>query len=543
MSGLSKILIIFLLTFLLTGSQDEKLFKLNRTFEVYGAAVRDLNELYVEDIDIDRLLKDGINGMLKELDPYTQFYMEQEKDKIDIITKGNYVGFGINISSADGMVKVTGFANDFMAWKYGMRIGDQIYQIDSAIVVGMNNDELKKYTQGVPGSMAKVKVIRLNDTLDLEIERHKVEVNNVIYYGRTQNGMGYIKLARFSRGATDEVEKAVKSLLKRNINGFILDLRDNPGGLLDEAVNISSLFLPKNTPIVSTKSKNKEKNYTYNSRLNPIDTEIPIIVLIDEGSASASEIVAGAIQDHDRGVIIGRTSFGKGLVQTIRNLPYNTSLKLTTARYYTPSGRLIQRKNYFDEIQSDTSQFFTIGGRPLSQRHGIDPDSTISKKQYSKFVTRIYNDDMIFNFGTKKSIEFEKSGTEITKYFKVTDTLISEFVDFLNDQSYIYQNNATNKIEELFIDAIELEKDEIAEPLLDSLQNLFAIDLNEQIELDKEDIRLLLQYEILKRFYNETDLTSVFIMDDKTVNTAESILQGDSYTEILTLSDDSDKNH
>lgn len=526
---------------LLTSSQDEKLFRLNRTFEIYGAVVREINELYIEEVDPDELLVDGINGMFEDLDPYTEFYQEREKDKINMITEGNYVGFGINISRKKGEVIVSGFANDFQAQESGLRIGDKLYKVDGTEVLNLDTDELKQYSQGVPGSIAQVEVIRAKDTVSLELERHKVQIDNVIYFGRTQKGMGFIKLERFSRGASEEVEDALSSLKNRNINGLILDLRDNPGGLLDEAVRICELFIPKDSEIVSTRAKNNRKTYEYLSRRTPKYPDLPIAVLIDEGSASASEIVAGCLQDHDRAVIIGRNSFGKGLVQTIRQLPYKTSMKLTTARYYTPSGRSIQRKDYYDKVTSDTTIFYTDGGRPMTERRGISPDTIISKKIFSDFITDIYNDDMIFDFGTKKSFEFEAKEFQPPRYFEIDDSLIVEFSEFLKNKSYIYRTEAEEKIEELYIDAVNLKLDNQTDSLLDELSEKFEVKTNVLVELEKEEIRKLLKYEIMKRFYNRTDLTAIFIQSDSTVITAENILASDSYTSILQIN--SKENH
>jgi carboxyl-terminal processing protease len=531
MNNLLKISTLILAVFLLTASQDEKLFKISKAFDIYGAAFKEVNEFYVEELDPDELLSNSLKGMLKELDPYTDFYQEKEKDQLNVITTGNYVGFGITIRQKDNQTLVSGFANDFMAYDSGLRIGDILYKIDGDKVLGLDSKELKNYTQGKPGSIAKVELFRKNDTINLELQRHKVRVENVLFYGRTERGMGYIKLERFSKGTSNEIKDAVYDLKRRNISGLILDLRDNPGGLLDEAIKVSELFLPKESLIVSTKSKNANKNREYFSRSKPIELNLPIAVLINENSASASEIVAGALQDHDRGVIIGRSSFGKGLVQTVKSLPYKTSLKLTTARYYTPSGRSIQKKDYYDKVKSDTSIFFTDAGRPLRERKGISPDSIMLKKKFSSFVTKIYNDNMIFDFANEFAYKIEKDDKGIDYNFQVSDYLIDDFASFLKKQSYIYKNKSIKKIEDLYIDAIELDVE--AESLLDDLEEKFKLDLTEYIEKNQEDIRELIHYEIMKRFYNSRDLTRIFAPKDTVIKTAENILKSEYYSVIL----------
>lgn len=518
---------------LLTSSQDEKLFQLNKTFEIYGSVIRELNELYVEDVDPEDLLVSGLNGIFEDLDPYTTFYREQEKDQINMITEGNYVGFGINIKRRNGEIIVSGFANDFIAHSSGLRIGDKLFKVDGTEVLTIDPDELKEYSQGTPGSKADVQVIRAKDTVSLKLTRHEVLVENVIYSGRTQKGMAYIKLERFSRGAAEDVKDAFLDLKKRNTSGLILDLRDNPGGLLDEAIKICELFIPKGSLIVSTKAKNTKKNHGFKSRRNPIDLDIPIAILIDEGSASASEIVAGCLQDHDRAVIIGRNSFGKGLVQTVRKLPYNTSMKLTTARYYTPSGRSIQRLDYYDKVHSDTAIFYTDGGRPLTERKGITPDTILPKKQYSDFISKIYNDDKIFDFSTIEMLEFEENDSVPPRYFKVDDRLIAEFSDYLESEKYIYKTDASKTIENLYIEAIELELDSEVDSLLDKLDEKFTLDNNKLIDNDTKDLAFLMRYDILSRFYNKSDLVAIFSTVDPVLETAENILTSEEYANIL----------
>ncbi|MDC1067721.1 S41 family peptidase [Candidatus Kapabacteria bacterium] len=533
MMKIIKIITAIFLLGLLTSSQNEDLFKLNKTFDIYGAVVRDINEYYVEDVNPELLLKNSLTGMLKELDPYTEYYEEQDKEKIEIITNGNYVGFGINIKKIDNQIVVSGFANDFIAFNDGLRIGDILYKVDSTVVLNLNSSELKKYSQGTPGSIADVKVIRKSDTLSLLLKRHKVEMENIAYYGRTQKGMGYIKLSRFTRGAADELESAVLDLQKRNIKGIIIDLRDNPGGLLDEAVRICELFVPKNTMIVSTKSKNINKSFNYQSRSEPINSTIPIAVLINKGSASASEIVAGCLQDNDRGVIIGRNSFGKGLVQTIIKLPYNSSMKITTARYYTPSGRSIQRKDYYNKIKSDTATFYTVGGRPMFERRGISPDSIIAKKKFTDFVTKIYNDDLIFKFGNRISYEFDKTGFVPNHNFEISDSLLNVFKEFISDSDYIYKTKSNKLIEDLYIQAIDLKLDSTVDALLDDLDRKFKLDKGVLVDNNKNEIVDLIRYEILRRFHNLTDLTRIFTTQDSVVKSAETILSDKTYSRIL----------
>lgn len=347
------IISILAASFILFGFNDLDYFKVNKGFEVFSAILKEVNKNYVSEIDSEELFDAAINGMLDELDPYTSYYPEKDKEDIELITFGQYVGFGINIRHINERVTVTGISDDFMAYESGLRVGDILYMIEDSQVEYLSSEELKKFTQGTSNSIANVKVIRLQDTVDIKLTRHNVEVSNISYYGLLNDGIGYIKLERFSRNSANQFRKAYFDLFHSNdLKGLVIDLRDNPGGLLEAALDICEMFVPKGSIMLSTKGRTNIRNYTYKSYSEPIDLETPLCVIINENSASASEIVAGCLQDYDRAIITGEQSFGKGLVQTVMELPYNSNLKITTAKYYTPSGRCIQKIEY-NNIEKD----------------------------------------------------------------------------------------------------------------------------------------------------------------------------------------------
>ncbi len=337
-------------------------YKINKSFDIFGALFREVAANYVLEIDPEILIKSGIEGMLATLDPYTEFYDDANEDDLELLTNGTYTGFGFTVANIDSLLTIISLREGNSAFANKLRIGDKIYSIDSTVVLHMDIDNLKKYTRGKSGSKALVKILRdgIKDTLSFTLTRENINLPNVTYSGFMKNNIGFIKVERFSKNTALDVRLAINSLRSQNkLSGLVIDLRDNPGGLLAAAVSLCEIFVPKGSLIVSTKGNSPNFNNEYRSMMDPSEPDLPLAILINESSASASEIVAGAIQDLDRGLVIGRRSFGKGLVQSIIDLPYKTSLKITTSKYYTPSGRCIQKIKYGDlyskkEIKENT---------------------------------------------------------------------------------------------------------------------------------------------------------------------------------------------
>lgn len=526
--------IIILLFLSLTAANDEYYFKISKSFDVFGAVFREINDNYVVDIDPEEVVINGIQGMLKELDPYTVYYHEKEKEEIDLVTEGEYVGFGITIRKIDSNVTIVDFAEDFRAYDSGLRIGDIIYKINDSEVMNMNNDELKGYTQGVPGSIANVEVLRneLQDTVKLKVERNSVKIRDVSWFGMINKDVGLIRLERFSKHAVEEFYNALIHLKENNKpKALIIDVRDNPGGLLEAAVGIAELFLPRGSLIVSTKGKRYKRSYDYRAEMDPVDLDIPLAVLIDGGSASASEILAGAIQDHDRGIILGRRSFGKGLVQTIFNLPYKSKLKITTANYYTPSGRSIQKVVYGNNRGSsyEIDTFFTDNGRPVFESKGITPDSTLDARPFNSYINDIAKRELFFKFATRY---IEQKGPE-GKNFSIDDDILSQFKEFLSENTYYYKSRSIKLIEELYLNSEEDNFSDSSNELLDSLNSNIRQDNKELFDLNRDELKEYLEFEIVRRNINKEELLTIRLPEDETVVQAAEILSNDIYNEIL----------
>lgn len=521
---------------LLFSFNDLEYFKLNKNFEIFGAVFKEVNKAYVNEIDNDDLFDKAINSMLDELDPYTVFYKEDNRDDIDMVTYGHYVGFGITIRKMDGRVIVSGISDDFMSFNNGLRVGDVLYEIDGNHVEFLESDELKQFTQGISGSIADVKVIRQKDTLELNLERHQVDVKNVTYHGMLNDSIAYIRLERFSRDSDNDFRKAYFDLVNsQSVKGLIIDLRDNPGGLLEAALNICEMFVPKGSILLSTKGRSNIRNYTYKSYTEPIDLNTPICVIINENSASASEIVAGCLQDHDRAIVTGKQSFGKGLVQSILDLPYNTTLKLTTAKYYTPSGRCIQRIEYGDKKEKSDTIFYTGLGRKVYESKGINPDSTIEQYQYNEYTRKLYNSDAFFNF----SNDYLKE-KDINLEFEISEKIISDFKKYLAEKSQLNVSKSSETIDKLYeISANEeiltdIEKD------LDVLSEKIAKLNNKMFDNNKKEIKLLLDYEFKRRYFNNEQLTDLYKDKDSVIIKSMNLLVGKNYKQILSVPEKSD---
>lgn len=525
------IISIFALSLILIGFNDMQYFKVNKGFEIFSAILKELNKSYVSEIDSEELFEAAINGMLDQLDPYTSYFPEKDKEDIELITYGQYVGFGINIRRVDNRVTVSGISDDFMAFESGLRVGDIIYMIEDNHVEHLPSEDLKKYTQGTANSIAKVKVIRFQDTIDLELTRHNVEVNNISYYGLLDDGIGYIKLERFSRNSANQFRKAYFDLFHSNdLKGLIIDLRDNPGGLLEAALDICEMFIPKGSVMLSTKGRTNIRNYTYKTYSEPIDLKTPLCVIINENSASASEIVAGCLQDYDRAIITGAQSFGKGLVQTVMDLPYNSNLKITTAKYYTPSGRCIQRIEYYkkDKNNLDTNVFLTKGGRVVLENKGITPDTLLDEAKYTNYTRKIYNSNAIFNFAT-----IYLKDKNIDADFKVDSVLLYQFKEYLIDKSLLNQSRASDFIDDIYeiaaneeiLSVIEDEIDKLSEKILFANRGLF--------NKNSKELAVLLEYEFKRRYFNSTQLIDMFKERDAVLKKSHALLKDNNYLQIL----------
>jgi carboxyl-terminal processing protease len=530
--------------FLKFHQQNEDIFlKINKSVEVFGKIYKEVILNYVDEVDPEKFIRAGIKGMLSELDPYTVFIDEKHSEEVDALTTGKYGGIGISISKFDTSIVVIKVSRGYPADKAGIRVGDVIVQIDSIYVKDKSLDEVRSLMVGKPGTQLKVKVIRegVSNPLVFELTRAEVEVKNITFYDFIDDGIAYIKLERFSRNAGEELRKAIKNLQsKGEIKGLILDLRDNPGGLLDAAVDVVEKFVPEGSLIVSTKGRKPDAVRNYFSTEKPILLDVPLVVVVNGSSASASEIVAGAIQDLDRGVVLGTKTFGKGLVQTITYLSYNTFLKMTTAKYYTPSGRCIQEIDYFHKpdgvfIQKPDSEqkvFKTKNGRIVYAEGGIFPDTVVDEKKRSDFVEALSQRRLFFKFANK----FRAENESIPDDFVINDSLFSRFEDFVKKSNFSYKDSFEINLEKAveYAKRQKLNNGYIAE--VEAMLNKVRTQRIDYFKLYREQIADELAREIISRYKYEDELIAWGLKNDNQVKTAVAILKNKkSYNLLLGL--------
>ncbi len=539
--GLISLASLFALGFLSFGDADLFL-KINRSIDVFGKVYKEITLNYVDEVDPDQFVRAGIDGMLKTLDPYTTYLSERENDEIDLVTTGKYGGVGISIGVRDGMITVVNMIEGFSAAKQGIQTGDRILEIDTKSMVGATLDQVRNVVRGTPGTEVKMKIEREGESQPLEfvLLREEIPVRNVAYAGFVESGIGYIRLERFSRTAGDDVRNAIKELrAKGQLKGLVLDLRDNPGGLLDIAVDVSEKFLPESSLVVSTRGRRSDSERKYYSDEKPMLADIPLATLVNRNSASASEIVAGAIQDLDRGIVVGTRTFGKGLVQTISRISESSSLKITTARYYTPSGRCIQELDYFHRTKdgdvtvlpdSLRKEYRTAHNRKVFEAGGIVPDTTVSEPEQIKLIEELYRKAMFFKYANR----FASQKKTIPDNFTVTDEILSDFENFLKEKKFEYQEETETKLKELRELA---EKARYGKSFHDGVEQLSTLVKGEKtrvFERYKKELKSPLQMEILGRMKSEKQRIEASFPDDKQLHVAVNLLKSKvKYEQIL----------
>jgi carboxyl-terminal processing protease len=436
--------------------ENDYLFKIYQNIQVFGRVYKEVSVNYVDVVDPQKFMQAGIDGMLGTLDPYTVYIGKEEGDEVDLMTTGKYGGIGVTIGIRDGSVQVMSVMDGYSAQRAGIMPGDRLMKIDSVSVVNKNSDEVRALTRGEPGTEVQVLIEREGEKEPLQfiLVREEIQVKNVTFAGYVAEGIGYIRLERFSRKAGEEVRQALKDLkASGDLKGLVLDLRGNPGGLLDAAVEVVSKFVAKGSPVVTTKGRRSEADKKYHSAEEPLVPALPLVVLTDRGSASASEIVGGSLQDLDRAVIVGGRTFGKGLVQTIVPLEYGAQLKITTARYYTPSGRCIQEIDYTHRDKSGVfesmpdsmkREYKTSNGRKVREGGGIMPDSVVTLADPGPMVRELHRHALFFRFVNHYAGEHK--GEEITA---VNDKVLEAFRQYLQEQKFDYQEEGEVKVTEL----------------------------------------------------------------------------------------------
>lgn len=451
--NISKYIILFLIPLtLISAKKDDKYFDIYNSLSTFGRAYEQLNNGYVSDVNPNELIKQSIIGMVSELDPYTRYEENVGETQSDYLSTGYYIGFGFTVDKVNSKNTIVKVIEGYPADKAGLRIGDELISIDSIYVGKLDQDSLRSILVGKSGTKALFRYYRLGlkDTNEVEIARTEVVIKDVPFQRIIKDSIAYIKLDQFSVKADFAFRKALRELeYEGKFNSLIIDLRDNPGGVMQSSLRILELFVPENTLLLTTRGKLKENSQDYFSRTVPLYPDLKVAVLINDNSASASEIVAGAIQDTDRGVVIGRKSFGKGLVQQTLPLDENSKLRMTIAKYYTPSGRCIQKidynieKNQYD-LKSSTL-FKTKNGRTVNKEDGISPDKNVKKKDYPEIINNLIKSDIIFNFAVMHTAKYEKSIDE--NKLKVEE--FSKFLMFLEDEKRYFKFDELKIVQDL----------------------------------------------------------------------------------------------
>ena len=525
-------------------SVKDKEFQIIKNMDIFYKLFQELNYFYVDETDPEKLIQDGINGMLNSLDPYTSFIPESELDDFAFMTTGRYGGIGALIRTAGKNTLIAEPYENFPAHKAGLMAGDTILEIDNKSISGLNIKQVSERLKGEPDTKVKITVQRpgQDKKMVFNVVRKEIKIDNVPYFGMINNYTGYIYLSNFTQDASEEVKNAVKNLKEQGAKGIILDLRSNPGGLLIEAVRIANIFVDKNVEIVSTHGKVKNWDKSYLTENKPVDTEISVAVLVNRGSASASEIVAGAIQDLDRGVIIGQRTFGKGLVQTTRPLKYNTRLKVTTAKYYIPSGRCIQAIDYSNRNEDGSvgtipdsliSEFETRNGRKVYDGGGISPDIPVERKLYKRITSIIHSKGFIFDYATVFRVKNENIPS--VDKFEITDEIYNDFKNFMAEKNFEYETESDLALKNLIEKAKNEKYYDKSKDAFENLEDKLDHDLNADLDLVRSEVSALLKQEIIGRYYFQKGQIRCGIMDDEYVDEAIRILSDQAHYDSLLL--------
>lgn len=515
---------------------------INRDMDVFGKLYKEVMLNYVDEIDGDKFMKAGIEGMLGTLDPYTNFLDESRKDEVDLITTGKYGGVGITVGMKDSMITITEILDGYSAQKEGLRRGDKILEIDGNSMLGKKVGDVRAYTRGEPGSSMRMKILRGENEIEFLLTRQEIQLKNVGYKGVIDNGIGYIKLDRFSRYAENEIVDALTEIKsKGEVRGIVLDMRDNPGGLLDAAIGILNKFVDKGSLLLTTKGRKDESERKYFANENPmIGKEIPLVVLINENTASASEIVAGAVQDLDRGVIVGTKSFGKGLVQVFQPLSYGNQLKITNQKYFTPSGRWIQSKNYFKENKYgvfkpnpyfNQKEFKTLNGRLVSAEGGITPDRVVEVLRNNELLEALSSNDMYYKFAARYVLENPNGDG-----YAINDDILNSFFSYVSGaEDFEFNTKAERELAQLKKDADDKQYSDKVKSYIGLLEGELKSEKFKDYESSKPQIRRMLDIEILRK-YNKSDkiITEAGVKDDAQLQEAISIINDKSlYNSLL----------
>lgn len=528
---------------LLAFRDDGRYFEISRNLEIFAAVYEEVNTFYVDETNPNLLMQTGVEAMLGSLDPYTNYIPEDLIEDFRTQTTGEYGGIGALVGYHKGKHIVLMPTVGYSAHEKGLKIGDEIIEIGGTDITKLSHEEAGKILKGQADTEVNIKVRRYgqSEPLGFTLERKNVVVKNVPYYGMVKDDIGYIKLAEFTTEAGLEVHDALIELKGEGATKVILDLRGNLGGLLFEAVNTTNVFIPKGSLVVSTRGKFEEMNNTYRT-LNPaVDTEIPVVVLTNNMSASASEIVAGSLQDYDRAVVVGQKSFGKGLVQATRDIPYNSQLKLTTAKYYTPSGRCIQALDYSNRRADGSvgkvpdslkSSFTTMNGRLVYDGGGVDPDVLVESRIDEPVILALNSQLRIFNYATR--YYYENDTIASPREFQLTEDAYADFKTWLKGENFGYETVVEKSIATLMEDAEELEVADYSKESVKALKEKLASQKVAELERNQDRISHLLEEEIVARYFlEEGQIQAAFTHDPDVLKAIEILNDKARYDAIL----------
>ena len=537
-----KVLFLLPIVLLMTSSQktDPDYFEISKNLKLVASVYEKINNYYVDEILPGRVMKKGIDAMLKSLDPYTVYISEAQIEDFRFTTTGEYGGIGASIKKRDKKTLISELHENSPAEKCGLIPGDEIHTIDGIEISDKTLEEVGSLLKGPAESIIKLEISRESQTLEKLVKREKIQIPAVNFYKKINPNTGIIKLTSFTNTASVEFKKALSILQKDQIKNLIIDLRSNGGGLLNEAVKIVNFFIPKGQEVVSTKSRIKEMNRSYTTQAIPIAQELSLVVLIDEYSASASEIVAGSLQDLDKAIVIGNTSFGKGLVQQTKPVSFGGQIKLTVAKYYTPSGRCIQKLDY-STVQGNSKKiedslvkkFKTKNGRPVYDSRGVEPDIKIEPQYFSAVTQTLILKDVIFDF-VNENINYYKKDSLFPASFDLPDTTYNTFISYALNKKIDYQTESSQQLKE-FVKTAKKENYVVEnQEVFNLLDSVFKVDLSKDLKKHNKEIRFFLENEFISRKHFQKGRMEASIKKDPYIEQALDVFQNMSkYNQIL----------
>ena len=532
--GIALLIAVIGLSSAFTLNKD-KYFEIAKNLEIFTSIYKELNTHYVDDLDPNTIMRTGIDAIMNSLDPYTVYYSESQVESYRISDDGKYNGLGAASENIEGKFVITEIYKDGPAFKVGLEVGDELVSVNGAPTKGRSYKDVLQFIRGFPGTAIELSVYSpySKKTKNVSLVRSEVEIPNVPYYGIVGDGVGYIVLTTFTRDAGRNIASALRKLKEENeLKGLILDLRFNGGGLLAEAIDILGIFLPKGSPVVSTKGKVRDRDISYDTRRTPVDVQLPLVIMTNKRSASASEIVSGSIQDYDRGVVMGQRTFGKGLVQNTKEVGYNSRIKLTTSKYYIPSGRCIQAVEYANgapvDIADDKREVFkTSAGRPVLDGGGVTPDVKLDVPERSEILKSLVKDHWIFKYVNGYTSQLE-SAPEIESF---TFSDYSGFEAWLANNDFKYETSAEKSLA-----ALMDEGNKTYEPELALIEKKIAALKSDDLSQYQKEISRVIEIEIIKRYHYQEGKSRQNLKNDPEVEEAILLLNDtDRYNNILSV--------